>query len=87
MNEQKIAKELVAVAKELTAELGVDRSTAFKGVFRKLEALRQKYDPTSDEAIFLGMVRDMALYISKDRWSSVKALGMDIQSQLEAGGE
>jgi len=53
------------------------------GVSRKLEALRGKYKPTSDEAVFLSIARDMAWAISKGNWSKAKRLGMSVQEELE----
>lgn len=64
----------------------IDRKE-FTGVYKKLEMLRGKYEPTSDAAIFLGMVRDMARYVSKENWGSVKAIAADIPSQLEKDRE
>jgi len=82
MDRARIARELVTVARELAA--GGSRRKSFLDVSKRLESLRKKYEPTSDEAIFLGMVRDMAVHISRDNWSSVKSLGLDIQGELEA---
>lgn len=77
--EGKVADRL---ANEMTAADN-PRRKSFLGVTKKLEALRQKYEPVSDEAIFLGMVRDMAVHISRGNWSRVKQLGAEIQRELE----
>lgn len=77
-SEGEIANRL---AEEITAEDA--RRKPFIGVSKKIEALRQKYEPVSDEAIFLGMARDMAVHISRGNWSRVKQLGADMQSEIE----
>jgi len=84
MNREFIAGELLKVVRDLVSYDDIDRKKGFMGVFKKLESLRGKYPATSDEAIFLGMVRDMALHISRGNFNRVKALGAQVENELNA---
>lgn len=78
---QKIAKELVNIAKDLTSADTL--LPEYKKVYKGLEILRSKFEATSNEAIFISMLRDMALKAGRGQWGSVEKLAKDIQWQLD----
>ena len=92
MDKQKVAKELLKVAKDLlvaekpimvASEKKQSTEADFKKLAKLLENMRGKYQSTSDEAVFLSIVRDMAFKINKGNWQAVKRLALSIKEELD----
>ena len=80
MNDLKVARELLKMAKSLEAD---GRRGQFLDVANGIESLRQKFAPLpSDEAIFLSIVRDMAVHIGRGNGSRVVQLAHEIENEF-----
>ena len=69
---ERLAVELLRIAESLTEEVGsgIERSE-FVSVSRVLENMRNRFEATSDAAIFLSICRDMSVHISRGNKSSL----------------
>ena len=85
---QAVAKSLVMLAKEMTAEMeGMPEDESetkkdFRKVLRGLVALRDKFAPTSEAGIFLGIVSDMAVHIRRGNAARVKTLAKEMMQEF-----
>jgi hypothetical protein len=87
MNEQAIAQKLTREGAVTERVATVIDKQSFAKVAKRIEALRGRYEPTSDEAIFLGLVRDMAFAVGREQWNWVKKYALSIQDELMAERE
>ena len=87
MNRQIIARRLLKMAEELTDRDGHESFTAaadperraeFLSVLKGINSLRGKFEPTSDAGIFLAIVRDMAVHISRGNSGAVSKLSKEM---------
>jgi len=82
MDRQRVARELVKLAKTLTAgEAQNIDPKVFKSIGSAIEKLRNKYTPTDDHAIFLAIVRDMAFKIA--RGGSISSLAKELTQEFD----
>ena len=80
MNDLKVARELLTLANSLTAD---GRRGQFLDVANGIESLRQKFTPlTSDEAIFLSIIRNIAVHIGRGNSSRVVQLAHEIEDEF-----
>ena len=57
-------------------------SVNFKNVGVDLETVRMKHKPISDEAIFLGICRDIAIHIGRGNNEKVKSLVDEMETEF-----
>jgi hypothetical protein len=83
MNNAVIAAELVKMAKELEA-VGFDQDERpeFLGVANGIESLRGRFSPASDPAIFLGIIRDMAVHLRRGNTDAIHRLSQELVSEF-----
>lgn len=55
-----------------------DRRATFLKVLKGINSVRGRFDPTSDEGVFLGIVRDMASAIRRGQGGSVTELSREM---------
>ena len=79
-SDKKVARELLTLANSLTAD---GRRGQFLDVANGIESLRQKFTPlTSDEAIFLSIIRNIAVHIGRGNSSRVVQLAHEIEDEF-----
>ena len=79
MSRETVARELVKMAKSLTAE---DRGD-FKEVSKAIIGLQRRFERGSEESAFLSSAAAMAMAIAKGRNSQVKTLAAEILEDLQ----
>ena len=83
MDNRDMAKGLVKMAKDLVAE---EEQKINKGDFIKIvngiNVLRDKFNPSSEEGIFLSIVRDMAIHTRRGSGAKVKSLAKEMITQF-----
>ena len=90
MNNERVARELLRIAKELSgsseglSRVGVgERRKEFMKVIKALNVARDKFEPTSDAGVFLSVLISMAVAVSRDQMSKVILLAKKLESELE----
>jgi hypothetical protein len=82
MREDLVAEELVKIARLIE---GADSLVPeYKKIYQGMESLRGKFKGTSNEAILVGILRDMVMKVGKGQWSSVERLAKSIKKELES---
>ena len=77
-----LAKEFVAEAEDSVPEDESQTKQDFRKVLRGVVALRDKFAPTSEAGIFLGIVRDMAVHLRRGNTARVKALSKEMMQEF-----
>lgn len=78
MDNCKVASELLKIAKELTD----DEKPDFDKVAQEIVKLRNKYEADSAVGIFLGIVRDMAVYLKRGNRTAVTRLSQEMMKEF-----
>lgn len=62
---------------------GSAKVASISGVADGIEALRKKYEPTSEEALVLGVLRDMAVHYKRGNTSRIKELAIELVEMMK----
>lgn len=79
MKKEKVSSDFLCLAKELLSE---PEKNNFVKIANKIESMRKHEEPTSDEDIFLAIVRDMSLSIGKRNKSKLRSLAAELIAEF-----